>query len=339
MVQPLTDSQCNLIHDLALDARSLLTREAQELLEGVYGLYTDGRLDPPDKLPQVQADPETSETYRRLAQFLDDESRAGMARADAVDKLVKEIAFTHLNRLVAFKMLEARGLIRGTVDKGTDSNGFKFYLADPEHAADLVLYERGDADTAYRHFLLWQAGQVAQEVRVLFDPDTLPSRLFPRPRALHALLELLNRAELADAWHADETVGWVYQYFNEPELQAAFERMRTSGAKFEAKDIPSATQLFTPHWIVKFLVQNTLGRLWVELHPDTDPTCPAGARARFRGQAPGVRAGAGRARAPQRHREHRGPLINLCALCVSVAISLQQIAIYGIISLWNSHSF
>ena len=269
MAQALSDEQRRAVHDLALEARALLTRDARELLEGTYGLYPDGRLDPPERLPQVQAGPETGVTYRRLAQFLDDEARAGIPRPDAVERLVKEVAFTHLNRLVAFKMMEARGPIRGTVNRGTDSNAFKFYLADPAHADDLARYERGDVDTAYRHFLLWQSGQVAQEVRVLFDPDTLPSRLFPRPRALNALLDTLNRPELADVWHADEAIGWVYQYFNEPELQAAFERVRTRGAKFEAKDIPSATQLFTPHWIVRFLVQNTLGRLWRRMHPDT----------------------------------------------------------------------
>jgi len=269
MAQPLTDGQRRVIHDLALEARAILTREARELLEGVYGLYPDGRLDAPDKLPQVRADPEAGETYRRLAQFLEDEARSGLPLPEAVEKLVKEVAFTHLNRLVALKMMEVRRLIRGTLDRGTESNAFKFYLADPDHADDLARYERGDPETAYRHFLLWQSAQVAQEVRVLFDPDALASRLFPCPRALHALLKVLNRPELTEIWEADETIGWVYQYFNEPELQAAFEKVRTSGAKFEAKDIPSATQLFTPHWIVRFLVQNTLGRLWVEMHPDT----------------------------------------------------------------------
>lgn len=268
-MQALTDSQRKAIHDLALEARELLTREAWELLEGTYGLYPDGRLDPPEKLPQVGTDPETTETYRRLGQFLEDEQRAGLSRAEAVDTLVKEVAFTHLNRLVAFKMMEARTLIRGTVDKGSESNAFKFYLADAEHADDYALFQSGDVEAAYRHFLLWQSAQIAAEVRVLFDPETLPSRLFPRPRALHALLTMLNRPDLGGVWQADETVGWVYQYFNEPELQAAFEKVRTSGAKFEAKDIPSATQLFTPHWIVRFLVQNTLGRLWVRVHPDT----------------------------------------------------------------------
>jgi len=269
MPSSLTDDQRRSIHDLALAARDLLTREARELLEGTYGLYADGRLDPPEKLPQVRDDPETGETYHRLARFLADEEDAGLSGPEAADKLVKEVAFTHLNRLVAFKMMEARALIRGTVDKGTESNGFKFYLADPAHATDLARYERGDADAAYRHFLLWQSAQIAQEVQVLFDPDTLPSRLFPRPRALHSLLEMLNRAQLADAWQADETIGWIYQFFNEREKAEVFERLYRQKQKLRAQDIPAATQLFTPHWIVRFLVQNTLGRLWVELHPDT----------------------------------------------------------------------
>jgi hypothetical protein len=270
MSQPLSDNQRKQIHDLALEAREILMTEARELLEGVYGLYEDGRIDPPEKLPQVQKDPEVRETYRRLVRFLEEEERAGLSRPEAVEKLVKEVAFTHLNRLVAFKMMEARDLIRGTLDKGTDSNAFKYYLADPDHADDMALYERGEVDAAYRHFLLWQAGQVAREVRVLFDPDTLASRLFPRRRALHDLLDLLNDPALAEVWLADETVGWVYQYFNEPELQAAFEKVSSGSGKFEARDIASATQLFTPNWIVRFLVQNTLGRLWVQMHPDTE---------------------------------------------------------------------
>ncbi len=267
-MQPtLSDDQRKAIHDLALAARAELTRRTRELLEGVYGLYADGRLEPAEKLPQVRADPEARTTHARLALYLHEEERAGVPRAEAVEKLVKEVAFTHLNRLVAFKMMEARGLIRETVSRGPDSNAFKFYLAD--HPEALARYAAGDVDAAYRSFLLWQAGEVAREIKVLFDPASLPSRLFPTPPALAALLDLINRPALDPLWQADETVGWIYQFFNEPELQAAFEKVRTSSAKFEAGDIPSATQLFTPGWIVRFLVHNTLGRLWVDLHPDT----------------------------------------------------------------------
>lgn len=266
---PLSDTDRKAIHDFALEARDRLVTETRDLLEGVYGLTANGALAPLSKLPNLINDPEGKETYRRLNQFLSDEVKAGLERREAVDKLVKEVAFTHLNRLVAFKMLEARKLIRTAVGKGKESNGFKFYLAD--HPEEEQRWRSGDrgADTAYRHFLLWQCAQVAREVKVLFDPETLPSRLFPRPTALRDLLDLLNAEPLTPAWASAETIGWVYQYFNERELQAAFAAARTQGVKFEAADIPSVTQLFTQRWIVRLLVENTLGRVWMELHPDS----------------------------------------------------------------------
>lgn len=263
----LTDIQRKQIHDFALTARARLTQEAKELLEGVYGLYPNGTMDPPEKLPQVQREAETRDLYDRLKRFLADEMQAGLPGDEAVSKLLKEVAFTHLNRLVAFKMMEARKLIRGTVDKGVESNGFKFYLA--EHPDDYALFQQGQSDDAYRHFLLWQCGQVAQEIKVLFDPHALPGRLFPRPRALAELLALLNAPALAEVWLADETIGWLYQYFNEQEKADVFDRLYKQKQKIRRQDIPAATQLFTPNWIVRYLVQNTLGRLWLQMHPDS----------------------------------------------------------------------
>ena len=82
-------------------------------------------------------------------------------------------------------------------------------------------------DRAYRHFLLWQYGELAKEVRVLFDPDSLPSRLFPRPKILRQLIDKLNAEDLKEAWKAgnEETIGWVYQFFISDEKAAAFERV------------------------------------------------------------------------------------------------------------------
>jgi hypothetical protein len=266
------------IHDLVIGkdsrpdpwkrgARAILTDEVRSLLEGVYGLDRTGRLVSPDRLPIVQQDPEVKETYERVAGQLADERAAGLAAVDAAEKLVREVAFTHLNRFVAFKMLEVRGLIRETMRRGPDSNGFKFYLAD--HPEDEARWRGGDIDTAYRRFLLWQSGQIAREVRVLFDPDNLASRLFPRPPALKEILKLLNDEVVAPAWAEEETIGWVYQYFNEREKADVFRRLYKEKQKIRREDIPAATQLFTPRWIVSFLVQNTLGRMWLQMHPDS----------------------------------------------------------------------
>jgi len=153
------------------------------------------------------------------------------------------------------------------------------YLAD--HEEEYKLYQQGAApldelgesprDRAYRHFLLWQYGALAREVRVLFDPDNLASRLFPRPRVLRQLIDRLNDEKPTDACAPgnEETVGWVYQFFNAEELERAFAEVRLSGKKFSKEDIPSVTQLFTPRPAVQFLVENSLGRLWLSMHPDS----------------------------------------------------------------------
>ncbi len=261
----LTKQDRDSLHAFALGARRLLLEEITTLLEGEYGLHTDGTLESPDRLPHLVESPEAAETYRRLDAYLRAEEAKERSGAEAVAHLINETAFTWLNRLVAFKMLETRGLIRETVGRGPDSNGFKFYLAENDDA--YALYLHGRQDDAYRAFLLWQCGQVARELKVLFDPDTLPSRLFLRPRTLRTLLELLNDEALGPAWEAEETVGWIYQYFNEPELQKAYSSLKRK--KFSRVDIPAVTQLFTPHWIVRLLVHNTLGRLWLQMHPDS----------------------------------------------------------------------
>ena len=251
--------------------------EMRDLLQSIYGLDSKGKFEDVKRLPAVQSMPEVQATRRRLERFLNDEEHAGLPRPEAAAKLVKEAAFTHLNRLVAFKMMEARKLIRGTLDRYQESNAFKFYLA--EHEDDLRLYEQGSLpqndvgegprDRAYRHFLLWQCAQLSKEIKVLFDPENLASQLFPRPRVLKSLLEMLNDPALEEAWIEEETVGWIYQYFNKKEKKDVFERLYKKKQKIRPEDIPAATQLFTPRWIVKFLVQNTLGRQWMQMHTDS----------------------------------------------------------------------
>lgn len=244
-------------------------QETADQLEAVYGHKLDGRIESVDNLPDVLSDEHRQKTLHLLLDFIAEEEQSGMAKAEAVAKLVNETAFTHLNRLVALKMMEARKLIRQAVARGTESNGFKFFLAD--HAEAMARYNRGESGESYQEFLLWQYGEIASRdhLDVLFDPANLSSRLFPRPRALAMVLELLNAAELAAAWEEDETIGWVYQYFIEEDKDRVFEKIYKLKQKMALRDIPKATQIFTPRWIVEYLVHNTLGRLWLRMHPDS----------------------------------------------------------------------
>ncbi|HKW21043.1 MAG TPA: BREX-1 system adenine-specific DNA-methyltransferase PglX, partial [Ktedonobacterales bacterium] len=266
------------LHDLTLEARHLLVTETSELLEGVYGLHRDGHFEATTTLPAVLQLAAARATRARLERLLDDERTAGLAPREAVAKLTKEVAYTWLNRIAAFKMLETRKLIRQSVSRGAQSNGFLRWLGELGQEDDYARYEAGslpvDAlgegprETVYRHYLLHLCSQMAAQIRVLFDPDDLPSQLCPRPRALAELLALVNAEEVAPAWADDETIGWIYQYFNEVEKAEVFARLN-KGAKITASEIPAATELFTPRWIVRALVENALGQLWLQMHPES----------------------------------------------------------------------
>jgi hypothetical protein len=88
------------------------------------------------------------------------------------------------------------------------------------------------------------------------------------PRGLDGVAALLTDPRLQPAWHEDETLGWIYQDFHEPEKAAVFARLG-AGDKVRPADVAAATRLFTPPWIVAALVQNSLGRLWLQMHPDS----------------------------------------------------------------------
>jgi hypothetical protein len=270
------------LQTFTLWARELLTRETSDLLQQVYRIdpQTRARL-PVPKGHLLETSTEAQANRKRIEQLLDDEEDAGLDRAAAVAKLIKETAFTHLNRLVAFKLLEARKLVRGVLAKHHQANGFLMWLA--ERPEEEKLYHQGDnpndrdgfgeapRDRAYRHFLLWQSAELAKEIRVLFDPDNVPSLLFPRPGALKELIDALNAEEREADWAPgnEQTVGWVYQFFITDEKAAAFDKVFKKKKKFEKTDVPAATQVFTPRWIVRFLVENCLGRLWLAMHPDS----------------------------------------------------------------------
>ena len=93
----------------------------------------------------------------------------------------------------------------------------------------------------------------------------------PSPATLAQIAEVLDAEALKDAWSPgnEETLGWIYQSFHEPELAAALHSARGFVSKIPSGSIAASTRLYTPRWVVRYLVENTLGRLWLELHPDS----------------------------------------------------------------------
>ncbi len=269
----------NKLRNVVTRCRKLLEDSISQELEGKYGIFV--------KNDQVIANPNAS-----MAHLKEEEQSArkdildhfghiiarGFKPNEALDQLVREIAFTHLNRLCAYKMMEAREVyvggqkFREAVSRGINSNGVKFYLADnPEEER---LFNTGHQDTAYRHFLDWLGGALSDEIGVLFNPNDPANRLYPRQQTLDEVLDLLNgggikvdeielREQWPKIWSQDETIGWVYQYFTPKELRD--KARKASPAPRNSYELAFRNQFFTPRYVVEFLTDNTLGRIWFEM--------------------------------------------------------------------------
>jgi hypothetical protein len=242
------------------ELRQLLETEFSEQLSGTFDILPDGSI---AKQPgQHLVDPKQRLIRRKVVEAINHLISGGKTAQEAVQYYIREAAFTFLNRFVALRMMEARGLLQPCVSKGDQSSGFKEFCGLAPGLVSLP-------DGGYRLYLECLFDELSVEIKVLFNRRDAASLLWPRRNALNKVLEILSREKLAAAWNADETIGWVYQGFNSKELEKAFREARLSGKKFEARDIPAVTQLFTQRWIVRFLVENTLGRLWIDMHPDS----------------------------------------------------------------------
>jgi hypothetical protein len=198
---------------------------------------------------------ETARILREiLAHYLAADGATGAAdRRTVLDRIVREQAFTILNRLAALRMMEARGILIVSVAKGYQSRGFQLY----QRVANGALGETGEA---YRCFLCSVFDTFAADSQALFDRHAPQGRLFPREAALLALLEEFDAPDLEPLWGEDETIGWIYQYFNSREERQAMRK--ASQAPRNSRELAVRNQFFTPRYVVEFLVDNTLGRLW-----------------------------------------------------------------------------
>jgi hypothetical protein len=118
----------------------------------------------------------------------------------------------------------------------------------------------------YRLYIESLFDELSTEVKVLFDRRDTASVLWPKRATFEALLEVLNATDLRGVWSEDETIGWVYQFFNSGDER---KKMREkSQAPRNSRELAVRNQFFTPRYVVEFLVDNTLGRTWLEMHGD-----------------------------------------------------------------------
>ncbi len=234
-------------------ARRLLVDDFREQLDGTFDVRIDGRV---GETPGAHLTPMQRSIRRKIVTAVEHKISAGMKPAEAVADYLRDASFTLLNRFVALKMLEARDLVQPCVSQGEASSGYGEFCG-------LAPGVRTPDGAGYRLYLECIFDELSTEVKVLFDRRDGASALWPRRAAFEALLELLNAPALAQVWGQDETIGWVYQYFNGQDERRAMREC--SQAPRNSRELAVRNQFFTPRYVVQFLTDNTLGRIWYEM--------------------------------------------------------------------------
>ncbi|WP_273384067.1 BREX-1 system adenine-specific DNA-methyltransferase PglX [Enorma phocaeensis] len=197
---------------------------------------------------------------------------------DGALPFITTMAYTWFNRFAAIRYMELAGYLPSHVRMLSAADGAfnpeclrvatTLNLPELDQAEVMRLIQAGDDEKLYRHILLAQCNQLAAFLPSVFgtvaaDALTLPQNLLAKTE-LNVLYRLV--ADIPeDAWRDVEILGWMYQFYNSEVKAEFFKSKRKAGAD----DIAPATQLFTPDWIVRYMVDNSLGRLWMLNHPES----------------------------------------------------------------------
>lgn len=219
------------------------------------------------------ADAGLDEAHRRrrerIEAWVDERARAAKpknaaelksAKARLLAQAQKHAAATLINRLVLLRHLEALGLSKPAIlTGGWDSKGYREFRA---FAPALCTNGATDATEGYATLLQLLFDELAIDLPGLFG-DVGLTRLFPIPAStLREVVERLDAPDLASAWTDDTTLGWVYQYWNDPDREELDAKIN-AGGKIQPHEIASKTQMFTERYMVEWLLQNSLGLTWL----------------------------------------------------------------------------
>ena len=194
------------------------------------------------------------------------------------DQVMEEVAYTWFNRFIALRYMEVNNYLPSHIRVFSDASGaFK-----PEILADVLhleldgldkqkvaaYIEQNQTDDLYRYLLLTQCNALNAALPRMFErlgsytELLLPNNILKADSILGHLVDDILEEDWTDQV---QIIGWLYQYYSSEEK----ERLINAKKRYKKQDLPFVTQLFTSDWIVRYMVQNTLGRLWSESHPES----------------------------------------------------------------------
>ncbi len=197
-------------------------------------------------------------------------------------QVMEEVAYTWFNRFIALRFMEVNGFLPSHIRVFSDASGaFKPEILNDVLHLDLPglnsgkvaeYIESNDTEALYRYLLLTQCNALNSALPVMFErmggytEMLLPNNILRQDSVLGHMVADIPEEDWQDAV---QIIGWLYQYYNTELKDDTFAQLKKN-VKITKERIPAATQLFTPDWIVRYMVENSLGRLWLEGHPNAE---------------------------------------------------------------------
>lgn len=200
------------------------------------------------------------------------------------DQVIEEVAYTWFNRLIALRFMEVNDYlpsgirIFSSIEEGKrepDALTEVLMLIDELDLNERKVYELQDAnddEDLFKYILIKQCNKLGEIMPMMFEEIEdytellLPDNLLVENSVVRDMVTMIDEAD----WQQEvEIIGWLYQYYISEKKDAVFADLKKN-KKITKENIPAATELFTPRWIVQYMVDNSLGRLWLESHPDKD---------------------------------------------------------------------
>lgn len=266
----LTKNARNKLFKLVQQSKKLLYGEITDQLQQHYGIFpATGKVLLVEELTTSDADviykaKLLRDRLKYLSSNLADKKNEAI---EGIEQLIREQAFTILNRIAALRMAEERGIIKETIRNEYTSEGFQVYDSITGQGATTSIFLR------YKWYLYAIFDELAIDLPSIFDRFSPYAIIFPGEKNLLEVIKLINEEELSihreegfapvNLWQQDETIGWIYQYYNgRDEIKAMRD---ASDIPRNSRELAVRNQFFTPRYVVQFLTDNSLGKIWYEM--------------------------------------------------------------------------
>ena len=195
-------------------------------------------------------------------------------------QVMEEVAYTWFNRFIALRFMEVNNYLPSHIRVFSDASGaFKPEILNDVLHLDLPGLDSGkvaeyiesnDTEALYRYLLLTQCNALNSALPAMFErmggytEMLLPNNILRQDSVLGHMVSDIPEEDWQDAV---QIIGWLYQYYISEKHEEVVDPIH--GKTIKKEDIPAATQLFTTDWVVRYMVDNSLGRYWIERHPES----------------------------------------------------------------------